>query len=374
MSPEQDTSLSKTRSDVKSSIEERTDAVSAASPWRHALGLWIVVGLFTLIGIARSIQVGIGFRDPSGGWLAIRLAYTIVLFGIFVVLDAWLRTTNRNGRRGLVGSRSVSDVVATIRLKWTRNRLALAAAALAAYHVTYFVYHNLKSWDVFLESKDQMLLDLDRWLFFGNSPHEMLHNMFGTGLSAYVIRDWYEIFGSIVIVAFPACVVFADRIKDAFACISAFVWVWMLGTLSYYLIPTQGPFLSAPGEFTSLPHLSIQDTQQRYAAQREQLLANPHGEGLYAQISAFASLHVGVTAVILGVAWWYGMRRTTTFMTIFLLGTMVATVYLGWHFAVDVPAGLLIAAMAWWLGPRTVGVRHSERSGLRIHQGVGERI
>src|SRR3954452_7406088 len=96
------------------------------------------------------------------------------------------------------------------------------------------------------------------------------------------------------------------------------------------------------------------------------LLANPHGDGLYAQISAFASLHVGVTAVILGVAWWYGMRRTTIFMTIFLAGTMIATVYLGWHFAVDVPAGLAIAALAWWLGPRTVGVRRRPRAGLGL--------
>jgi membrane-associated phospholipid phosphatase len=35
---------------------------------------------------------------------------------------------------------------------------------------------------------------------------------------------------------------------------------------------------------------------------------------------------------------------------------MVATVYLGWHFAVDLPAGLAIAALAWVLGPLTVGV------------------
>ena len=44
-------------------------------------------------------------------------------------------------------------------------------------------------------------------------------------------------------------------------------------------------------------------------------------------------------------------------MPMFLAGTLVATVYLGWHFFVDDVAGLAIAALAWWLAPRTVGVR-----------------
>jgi len=44
-------------------------------------------------------------------------------------------------------------------------------------------------------------------------------------------------------------------------------------------------------------------------------------------------------------------------LAVFLAGTAVATIYLGWHFAVDIPAGLLIAALAWGLAPLTVGVR-----------------
>jgi membrane-associated phospholipid phosphatase len=58
----------------------------------------------------------------------------------------------------------------------------------------------------------------------------------------------------------------------------------------------------------------------------------------------------------LGIAWWHRLRRTTIAMTIFVAGTMVATVYLGWHFAVDDAGGLGIAALAWVLGPLTVGI------------------
>jgi membrane-associated phospholipid phosphatase len=92
--------------------------------------------------------------------------------------------------------------------------------------------------------------------------------------------------------------------------------------------------------------------------QRAYLLAHPHAPDAFAQVAAFASLHVGVTAVILGLAWWHRLRRTAIVLGVFLAGTMVATVYLGWHFAVDLPAGLFIAALAWVLGPLTVGVLH----------------
>ena len=62
-------------------------------------------------------------------------------------------------------------------------------------------------------------------------------------------------------------------------------------------------------------------------------------------------------ALVLLLAWWNRLRRTTIALAVFLVGTMVATVYLGWHFAVDLPAGIAIAALAWVLGPLTVGVR-----------------
>ena len=34
-----------------------------------------------------------------------------------------------------------------------------------------------------------------------------------------------------------------------------------------------------------------------------------------------------------------GLRRTTRVVTVFLCGTILATIYLGWHFAIDDVAG-----------------------------------
>lgn len=318
------------------------------SAWWGAGRLWVLVACFVAVGVGRSVQVGIPFRDPHGAFLANRLLLTLATFLGLLAVDGLLRT----GR-----PRTVRHVWTTVRRRWTPHRLALAWCGLIAYHLTYFVYHNLKSWDVFNAPQDAMLTGWDRWLFFGHSPAVLLHELLGQQLAAWVLMVWYEAFPTLVVIAFPAAMVLARRIRDAYVGIAAFVWVWILGSATYYLIPSLGPFQAEPGDFGGLPQMMIQDTQAAYIAQRDHLLAHPHAGDAFAQISAFASLHVGVTATILGLAWWHRLHRTSIALAVFLAGTMVATVYLGWHFAVDVPAGLAIAALAWWLAPRTVGVR-----------------
>ena len=315
--------------------------------WRVAQ-LWAVVLVFLGVAVARSAQVGIPMRDPHGAFLVRPVAITVAVLAALVLLDG----ARRAGRP--VRARAV---LTAVRARWTRGRLLLAAGALLAYHVTYVSYHNLKSFNDLRAPQDQLLLRWDRWLFLGHSPAVLLHDVLGRHAAAWVLMAWYETFGTLVIVAFPATVVLARRMSDAYAGIAALVWVWILGTATYYAIPSVGPFRAAPREFAGLPHTMIQDTQHRYLAQRDHLLAHPHASDAFAQLGAFASLHVGVTAVILGIAWWNRLRRTTIALAVFLAGTMVATVYLGWHFAVDDAAGLLIAALAWVLGPLTVGVR-----------------
>ena len=315
---------------------------------RRLARLWAVVLAFAGAGVLRSVQVGIPFRDPGGDFLTRRIAVTVAVFGALVVADGLLRTPRP------WAAPAVRD---TIRERWTPQRLGVAAAALLAYHLTYFTYHNLKSWDVLDAPRDDLLERWDHWLFAGHSPAVVLHELLGTHVATWVLVAWYETFPALVVVGFPAAVALARRSEDALAGIASLVWVWILGTATYYAIPSLGPFHEAPQDFAGLPHTMIQDTQARYLAQRDDLLAHPHASDAFAQISAFASLHVGVTATLLGLAWWHRMRRTTVALAVFLAGTMVATVYLGWHFAVDVPAGLAIAAAAWWLGPRTVGAR-----------------
>ncbi len=324
---------------------------SAPTPDRETNYLWLVpmwalVAVFVLIAAFWSHHVGIPFRDPHGSMFWSRVGISLGLFVPLAVIDAAIRV----GRPGLTWRR----VRTMLRLRWTRRRLGLAMGGLLAYHIVYFTYHNLKSWDVLNPPQDEMLLRWDRVLFFGHSPAVLLHDLLGENIAHYVLMINYESFGTMVLIAIPSSVVFVTRIRDGYVAITSALWVWILGTGSYYLIPSLGPFDSAPEEFTGLPHTMIQETQERYMGQRAHLLAHPEAADAFAQVSAFASLHVGVTTLILLMLRYYGQRRATQVMTVYLMGTILATVYLGWHFFVDDIAGLAIAFAGVYLGSRMI--------------------
>jgi membrane-associated phospholipid phosphatase len=223
----------------------------------------------------------------------------------------------------------------------------------------YVCYHNLKSWNVFNEPRDDMLQRWDRWLFLGHSPAVLLHDLLGQHVAAYVLTWFYVSFSSVVSVSLVAALVFTDRVRQGYVFIASAMWVWVLGVGAYYLIPSLGPFSYAPEEFAGLPHTMTQDTQAHYLTQRAHLLAEPHAHDATAQIAAFASLHVAIVAMILLMARYYRLHRATQAMTVYLAGTALATVYLGWHFAVDLLGGIAIAYAAVFLGRLMVYPRQS---------------
>jgi hypothetical protein len=310
------------------------------------LSIWVVVAGFAVVTLGRSAFVGIPLRDPHGAIFADRVAISAALFVLLVGVDAWRRTPGRG--------RSARTVLATARERWPARRAGLAAAGLLAYHLVYLCYHNLKSWDVFNRPRDGFLLHVDRVLFLGHTPAVLLHDLLGQRVAAYVLLVVYESFSTLVTVAVVAAVVLPTRLRDAYLFLAGGCWVWILGVASYYAIPSLGPFHAAPRLFAGLPHTMVTDTQARYMAQRAFLLHHPGSPHAFAQVSAFASLHIAVTTFLLLMARHHRLRRTTIAMTVFLIGTLIATVYWGWHFAVDDVAGLLIAVVAVRLGSWTL--------------------
>lgn len=308
------------------------------------LRLWLLTVVFGLVAIARSVQLGIGFRDPHGGLFVSRVLQSVGILVVLAIADAVRRTP--------AGTRSVRTVVATVRGRWTRSRLLAVGSTLLAYHLIYLCYRNLKSWDVFNTSRDRGLLEFDRWLFLGHSPAVLLHDLLGVGPAAHVLMTVYASFPTLLAVAVVAPVALCTRVRDGAVGVAAVAIAWILGTISYYAIPSLGPFAVAPKEFASLPHLDAQTTQALYLRQRDYLLAHPHAPDAFAQVSAFASLHVACSTVMMLLARHYRLRITSIVMTVFVGATMIATVYLGWHFVSDVIVGLAIG----WVSVRLAKV------------------
>ena len=322
------------------------DETPAAREWGWVLRVLALVVVFAAITIARSRQVDVPFRDPHGKLFTSKLPSTAETLLIAVVIDIvvrWLRGRSRG-----------ASLWQTARTRWTPYRIAMIAGALVAYQVVYLCYRNLKSWDVFRAPHDDMLLRWDRWLFFGHSPAVLLHDLFGEDLTARLLTDLYESFSTLVTVALVAALAFTPTVRSAYVFVVSAMWAWILGVGSYYLIPSLGPFHAAPEEFSGLTRTSIQKTQDTYVVQRDHLLAHPQAHDAFAQISAFASLHCALAFLVFLMARYYGLRRLSWVAGAFLAGTLLATVYLGWHFVVDDIAGLAIAWAAVQLGKLTV--------------------
>ena len=169
-------------------------------------------------------------------------------------------------------------------------------------------------------------------------------------VAGYAFALIYRSFTYLVPVSLVVSLVFAHRIRDGYVFLMSSMWVWILGVGSYYLIPAIGPFSSAASEFAHLPYTAVTSTQAEYLTERAQLLHHPAAGDSFSSIAAFASLHIGFTFMVLLMLRYYGFRPAARAMTVYLVAVTLATIYLGWHFAVDDVAGLVLGLMAVLLG------------------------
>jgi membrane-associated phospholipid phosphatase len=133
---------------------------------------------------------------------------------------------------------------------------------------------------------------------------------------------------------------------------------WVLGLLSYYLVPSLGPVFVDPPLADQMPVTQVWDLQQLLLVDRVRFVADPAGSGAIQSIAGFASLHVSVLfsaallAQLLGV--WRSLRVG---LWILLFLTMLSTIYFGWHYLIDDVAGLAIGGAAVWIAGVATGWR-----------------
>lgn len=330
------------------SLPDESAAIGRRAGWlTSAACQWAVVVVFGVVTLAWSAHVGVGLRDPHGQMFRHKAVNAIGLFLALSVLDVLIRTVR--------GGWSVDRLREQFGRRWEPRRLALLLSGIVAYHVVYLCYRNMKSWDAFNTPRDHDLLALDKWLFFGHSPASITHSLFGTSSAVtFTFSHVYEAFSMVVSLAIVAAPAFITSTRRGLVMLTAGMWGWIIGTISYYAVPSLGPAFSAAYDFARLPHTFITHDQANYLAQRQAFLAHPSDPTTFVSISAFASLHVGMTALITFLSVYYRKRVITVVMSIYLVLVIIATIYFGWHFFSDVVAGFVLAGLAILLGHLTV--------------------
>ena len=323
-------------------------------PYTFAVALSVAVGG---AAIYYSQTLNVGLKDPEGflGPAYIRLPMiALLIFAAGIVPQS----IHRYGLKGFV-----PGMATILRTEWNLRRVGHVATGMLAFYICYVSYRNLKSYLPELRQGDsgqQLLYDkeflqLDNFLFFGNVPAEVLHDLLGTTIMAQVLAVLYVLYLPIVPITVGAVLVLVRDYTVGAWYATAVSFNWVLGTISYYLLPTLGPAFYQPQSFYDLPENGASALQMSLVRGAFNFKEDPQGGAIYG-IAGFASLHVSVVFTAALFLHYAGAARWIRTIGWTYLGfTLLATIYLGWHYVADDIGGLLIGWAAVAIGAVVTG-------------------
>jgi len=321
--------------------------------------VWVAVALAVTTLVMAWIY-DLPVRDPDSVAGPTYLRLPLILLAAFL-LDVLPRAAWRAGSPVRLPAR-FGEVV---RERWGYAHLKFAFLGLGAWYLTYASFRNLKSFVPFVNRHlwDGVLEDVDRVLWFGHDPATVLHDLLGSGAAAHFLSFVYVAW----IVFVPASLVVAlvwsrDALAGAWY-VTAIAVDWVLGAATYFLVPTLGPVYARPDMFDGLARTDVTGLQEVMMQERHEVLVNPFTTDAVQTIAAFASLHVGICVTMCLMAELLRLPRLLrVFLWVFLALTVVATVYLGWHYFVDAIGGAVLGVAGVWIAARGTGNAFRRRS------------
>lgn len=321
---------------------------------KSRLGFNVFLAVTTLIAALVVARVsGVPFRDPDSATGPAYLRLPVILI-VVLIADVIPRAIRRaTAFRDVPGT-----VVEVVRERWSRANMQFTLIGLLAWYTTYASVRNLKGFVPFVNQRlyDASLERIDRALFFGHDPAVLLHQLMGTGVAAHVLSFFYIAWIVLLPLSLGVALVWHRETSMGSWWVTAVAADWVFGVATNYALPTLGPIYVDPGDFSSLAHTTTTNLQNTMWIERVNVMAHPDAVHIVQNIAAFASLHVAIAATACVVAQRAGAHRLIRWsLNAFLVITMVATVYFGWHYVSDVIAGLVVGVAGAWIGAITTG-------------------
>lgn len=339
--------------------------------WRERFGFATAVALaLTGAAVVVALAYDLPLRDPDGvvGPTYVRLP---IILALAFLTDVLPRAVHRSYKGG--GIRELwANFAAVTRERWPWDHIRFALLGLGSWYLTYVAFRNLKSFVPFVHGGlyDNALAKIDRALFLGNDPATVLHNLLGTGWAAHFLSFIYIAWIAMVPVTLAAALVWSRSVSGGSWLVTAVGVDWVLGVATYFLIPTVGPIYAQPGNFSDLPHTAVTSIQETMWAERVEVLHNAFATDAVQTIAAFASLHVGITVTVCVIAHLLGLNRWVRYaLWLFLFLTILATVYLGWHYFTDALGGIALGLAGVWIAALGTG---NHVRGKPVHRRIRE--
>lgn len=221
-------------------------------------------------------------------------------------------------------------------------------------------------------SWDGAFMQLDRVLHFGADPWVLLQPLLGFDYITFAINIAYNfwflaLFGTWIWFGFRGR---ASELRTRFFVAYMLAW-WVGGGLLAVLFSSAGPAYYgalglAPDPFAPLMayHADVNTRIPLWFLGTQQLLWDGYtGKAAAIGISAFPSMH-NASAAIFALAMMRVHRGVGIAFAIYAAVILVGSVHLGWHYAVDGYAGLMLGWLAWTAaGP--VARWHAERTATK---------
>lgn len=327
-----------------------------------------VAGVIALLLIAANFLVAqfydLPIRDPDGLAVPTYVRLPIIILVAFL-LDVVPRAIVRSWRQERTFSRAFASV---IKHRWPRSHVFFMLGGLGAWYACYATFRNLKSYVPFVNdactdktapfscSTDSALASIDRFLFFGNDPAVVLHSLLGTTWAAHFLSFIYIAWIVLIPVTLAVALVWTRSPVKGSWYVTAIAFDWVLGVIVYYMLPTMGPIYTQPENFEKLAHTDVTAIEALLLEERLAVLADPWATQAVQTIAAFASLHVGIMVTICLIAHLTHMPRWLINVSWVFFGlTVVATVYLGWHFFLDTLGGVVLGTLAMYFAAMATG-------------------
>jgi membrane-associated phospholipid phosphatase len=242
-----------------------------------------------------------------------------------------------------------------LRVMWGEGWIAWRGATLfAAFWLVFPLFKSIRQFWI-ARVFDAELLAIDRWLWGGLSLPEHAMRLENAALSEFVSFGYAQFY--FIVLAPALYFAWKRRTPEARRFFLGLAVMYVFGFAGYLLVPAGGPFMAFPEIFPYPP---------RGGAMTRTLV------GIVAQgitgMDVFPSLHCGVSLYVLGFfasGFACLKRRAYLFAALALLAICapltLATVYLRYHYGIDLLAGAFLAAAALFF-------LHLARFGRRNHE------
>lgn len=185
------------------------------------------------------------------------------------------------------------------------------------------------------QDRDAQLIAWDQKLL-GYQPSLVMQGIISPPLTAWM--EFAYVF-HLLNIPIVACFIYIKRSREQFReMMSGLLTLSAFGLMGYLLVPAIGPMYTLRDQYT------VPLTQQFGIFQAQMDFID------YARVhrDCFPSLHVGISFILWLYAW-RNSRRLFWILAPFILSLWFSTLYLRYHYMVDVIAGLILAPLCFWL-------------------------